>query len=166
MHFRTLRKKDFPRIREIATESWIWSYDYLPAAELTKLVSKYYSDKSLEKSFENVKAGKDCFVVAEINKKSIGFIHAGMKGTKKGELYRFYLEIDYIGKGIGKQLLQRAEKFLKSKGCKKYFTFANKHGKRAPEFYMWNGFQRVPEKDEYDEFKKYGKVLWCLEKEL
>jgi len=161
-----MKKEDFVKIRKIAIKGWIWSYDYLPAEKLTNLVNKYYSNKSLEKSLKNVKTGKDCFIVAENNNKIIGFIHAGMKTKDKGELHRFYLEIEFIGKGVGKKLLIRAEKFLKSKNCKKYFTFVNKNGKRAPEFYSRNGFQRVPEKDKYDEFRQYGKVLQYIEKKL
>ena len=138
----------------------------MPANKLTVLVNKYYSDKSLQNSLESVRKRKDCFIVAEKNKKIIGFIHAGMKTKNTGELHRFYLDTKFIGKGIGKLLLVKAEKFLKSKGCRKYFTFVNKNGKRAPEFYMRNGFQRVPKKNEYDEFREYGKVLWYIEKKL
>ena len=166
IHFRQLRKKDFQRVREIALKGWLWSYNYLPAEELTELVNKYYSDKSLEKSFENIKSKKDFFIVAEKNNEIIGFIHAGMKTKDTGELHRFYLDTKFIWKGIGKLLLQKAEKFLKKKGCKKYFTFVNKHGKRAPEFYIRNGFQRIPKKDQHDEFRQYGKVLWYIEKKL
>ena len=150
----------------MALEGWLWSYNYLPAEELTKLVKRYYSDKSLEKSLTNVTNGKDFFVVAEKSDKIIGFIHAGIKTKNTGELHRFYLDTKFIGKGLGKMLLIKAEKFLINKGLKKYFTFVNKHGKRAPEFYIRNGFQRIPKKDRYDEFKQYGKVLWYIEKEL
>jgi len=166
LKFRSLRKKDFERVKEIALKGWFFSYSYLPKDKITELLNVYYSQKSLEKSLKNIKKGNAYFILAKKNKKIVGFIHVGMKTKTKGELHRFYMDTNFIGKGIGKMLLQRAEKFLKEKGCKKYYTFVNKHGKRAPEFYLRNGFQRVPKKDKYDEFRQYGKVLWYIEKKL
>ncbi len=175
LKFRSLRKKDFERVHEIALKGWYYSYNYLlneptqkrlNTQKMAEILDIYYSDKSLWKSLEEVKAGRGCFLVVEKNKEIIGFIHVSVKSKNLGELRRFYLDTNFIGKGIGKMLMQTAEKFLKSKKCKKYYTFVNKRGKRAPEFYLRNGFQRVPKKDKYDEFKQYGKVLWYIEKEL
>lgn len=162
--FRDATEDDFSRIREIALKGWLFSYSYLPSGELRKLVNEYYSGKNLKMSLKKVKAGTDSFVVVEMVSKVIGFCHVTVK-KMKGELLRLYIDTDYIGKGIGKKLLLKCEEFLMSKGCRKYFTFANMHNKIGMDFYLRNGFVRLPEKDKEDEFRN-GKVLWHMEKEL
>ena len=161
---RQAQETDFPRIKEIALQGWLFAYSHLPAEKLITLVNKYYSKKNLRNSLHRVKKGTDSFVVGELKGRIIGFCHVTAKwGT--GEMLRLYIETTYIGKGIGKRLLLESEQFLESKKCKKYFTFVNKHNKLGVNFYLRNGFNRIQEKDEEDEFKK-GKVLWYIEKNL
>lgn len=145
-------------------KGWLFSYSYLPEKELTKLVDKYYSDKSLSGSLKRVKEGTDLFIVAEAEKKIIGFCHVTAK-SRVGEIVRLYLDTGYIGKGIGKKLLVRSEEFLKAKGCKKLFTFVNMHNRIGMDFYLRNHFVHIGEKDTEDEFRN-GKVLWYMEKSL
>ena len=160
--FRNAKESDFSRIQEIAMEGWLFSYNYLPKEKLTKLVNKYYSDKRLKDSLEKVSAGTDTFIAAQLNKKLIGFCHVTFEG-KNGEILKLYIDTNYIGKGIGKQLLIRCERFLRAKNCKTCFTFVNMHKKTGLHFYLRNGFKHIKEKDREDEFKN-GKVLWYLEK--
>lgn len=160
---RNAKESDFIRIKEIALKGWLFSYSYLPSGELRNLVNEYYSEKNLTVSLKKVKAGTDSFIVAEMGR-VIGFCHVTVRG-KKGELLKLYLDTNYIGKGIGRNLLLKGEKFLKAKKLQKYFTFANMHNKTGLDFYFRNGFVRLPEKDKEDEFRN-GKVLWYMEKEL
>lgn len=164
LKFRGTKESDFSRIRKIALEGWLFSYGYLPKEELTKLVNKYYSENNLTKSLKRVKRGTDMFVVAELRKEVIGFCHIAIRGSK-GEILRLYLDKDYIRKGIGKKLLLKGEHFLKSKQCRKCFTFVNMHNKIGSDFYIRNKFKHIKEKDKEDE-SKTGKVLWYMEKEL
>jgi len=162
--FRQAREADFARIKDIALKGWLFSYRHLPKEKLNALVNKYYSRKNLRNSLHRAKKGTDSLIVAELKGIIIGFCQVTVKwGT--GELLRFYIDTIYIGKGVGKRLLLRSEQFLKSKKCKKYFTFVNKHNKLGINFYLRNGFSRVQEKDEEDEFKK-GKALLYMEKKL
>ncbi len=164
MKIRNIEESDFSRIKEIALKGWLFSYGYLPAGKLADLVGKYYSENNLKDSLEKAGKGKDSFIVVEVDNKLIGFCHVAAKKLK-GELLRLYLDTDYIGKGIGKKLLANGEKFLKAKGCKKYFTFVNMHNRVGVEFYLRNGFAHLPEKDKEDEFRN-GRVLWYMEKKL
>lgn len=162
--FRQAREADFPRIKDIALKGWLFAYRHLPKEELTTLVNKYYSKKNLRNSMHRVRKGTDSFVVVELKGQIIGFCQVTAKwGT--GEMLRLYIDTAYIGKGVGKRLLLESEKFLKSKNCKKYFTFVNKHNELGINFYLRNGFSRVQEKDEEDDFKR-GKALWYMEKKL
>lgn len=164
LKFRSTKESDFSRIQEIAMEGWLFAYNYLPQEELTRLVKKYYSEKSLRGSLRMVNEGTDLFIVVEAEKKIIGFCHVTAKSSKS-ELLKLYLDMDYIGKGIGNKLLAQGENFLKSKGCRKYFTFVNRNNKRGLDFYIRNKFKHLKEKDKEDEFKS-GKVLWYMEKSL
>ena len=159
--FRQIRKKDFKHVHDLALDGWYFAYSHLPKKELKKLVDNYYSTKNLKLSLDSVKKGTGFFALAFDGKKLIGFCHVGL-WKRSWELFKLYIDPNLIGKGLGKKLLSVGENFLKSKGCKKYFTFANKHNKIGLDFYMRNGFKRIKEKDEDDEFEK--KALRYIEK--
>ena len=65
---------------------------------------------------------------------------------------------EYIGQGIGQGLLEPGEKFLLEHGINAYFCFVHKDNDIGQRFYSRSGFQRIPEKDQDDE--------WYLEKKL
>ncbi|MBI4170210.1 MAG: GNAT family N-acetyltransferase [Candidatus Aenigmarchaeota archaeon] len=162
--FRQAEEKDFDRIHEIALKGWLFAYNYLPKEALKNLVSDYYSKENLKSSLRKVKHGTDLFIVAADKNKVAGFCHVGVKNSE-GEIYRLYIDLSFIGKGIGKRLLLKGELFLREKGCKKCLTFVNKFNKLGADFYIRNGYVHIPELDKEDEFKN-GKVLWCVEKRL
>jgi len=163
---RQIEKRDFSRIHEIALKGWLFAYGYLPKESLKGLVDEYYSDESLTFSLNRVESGTDFFAVAELNGKIIGFCHVTEENQEgAAELLRLYLDLDYMGHGIAKQLLVNCENFLRDKSCRKYNTFCNKHNKKGIEFYLRNKFLHIENKDKEDEFKN-GKVLWHLEKTL
>ena len=142
IRFRNARQKDFAQIRRIALKGWLSTYTHIPNKKLRYLVTKYYSEKNLERSLKNATAGKELFLVAELNKKIIGFCHVIIR-KMKGELVSIYMDLSHAGKGIGTELLSKCEVFLKRNGYKKYFTFVNKHNKKGLNFYLKNGFIRV-----------------------
>ena len=159
---RSVNKKDFPQIKEIAMKGWTATYTYLSPNDLNRLVNEYYSDRNLKKSMDRVKTGKGLFIVAETGKKIIGFSHVAIHGDE-GELVRIYMDLEHEGKGIGTKLLIDCETFLRRKGCRKYFAYIHKDNKRGLNFYLKNGFIHVKKRDKEDEFKN-GKILLYLEK--
>ena len=163
---RQIERKDFSRIHEIALKGWLFAYDYLPKETLKRLVDEYYSDDSLTFSLNRAEKGEDFFAIGELNGKIVGFCHVTEENQKgEAELFRLYLDLDYLGRGVAKQLLMSCENFLRDKNCRKYFTFCNKHNKKGINFYLRNKFTHIESKDKEDEFKN-GKVLWYLEKLL
>ena len=163
---RQIEERDFSRIHEIALNGWLFAYSHLPKESLRSLVDEYYSDESLAFSMKRVENGTDCFAIAEWSGKIIGFCHVTEENKQgQAELFRLYIDLDYLGQGIGRQLLVHCENFLRDKNCQKYITFCNRFNKKGIEFYMRNKFVHVESKDKEDEFKN-GKVLWCLEKRL
>ena len=163
---RQLERRDFKRVHEIALKGWLFAYSYLPKDALKSIIDEYYSDGSLDFSLKRIENGTDFFAIAELNGKIIGFCHVTEENQKgEAELLRLYLDLDYIGQGIGRQLLVHCENFLRDKACRKYHTFCNRHNKKGIEFYLRNKFVHIENKDREDEFKN-GKVLWYLEKTL
>lgn len=161
--FKPISKKYFQEIHDLALQAWNFSYKHIPKIKLKKLVDRYYSLGSLEQALSESKGEKQFFVLALENNRVAGFCHVAKKGPA-GELCRLYIKPSLIGKGLGKKLLQRGEKFLKKRGAKKYFTFVNRHNKIGTGFYLRNGFKRNPKKDKDDEFEQ--KALWYIEKQL
>jgi|SRR3989338_7612379 len=163
---RQIEKRDFSRIHEIALKGRLFSEGHLPKESLKGIVDEYYSKDSLVFSLNRVENGTDFFAIAELNGKMIGFCHVTEENQKgEAELLRLYLDLDYLGHGIAKQLLVACENFLRDKNCRKYHTFCNKYNKKGIEFYLRNKFVHIEAKDKEDEFRN-GKVLWYLEKSL
>ena len=162
--FRQLQKKDFSKVRRLAYFGWLFAYKHLPKKELKKLVKKYYANENLQKSVHAISKGTDSFLLAFRQNTLIGFCHVTIKSKQASEMRRLYINPKLIGKGIGKELLQRSENFLQEKNCKTIFTFVNKHNKIGLHFYLRNGFKHKSSKDKDNEFEP--KVVWYMEKKL
>ena len=92
-----------------------------------------------------------CFYVAEYGSNVIGFCNLGIH-RRIAELYRIYLLPSYIGQGIGKKLLRRGETFLQEYHIDTYFCFVHKDNELGKQFYLRNGFQHIPKRDQDDEW--------------
>jgi ribosomal protein S18 acetylase RimI-like enzyme len=80
-----------------------------------------------------------CFV-AEINGEIMGTIMAGNDG-RRGHIYHLMVKPEYQKKGIGKELLEKVEKILKSEGIRKIFIVAFKENKTGNRFWGNNGYE-------------------------
>ncbi len=60
------------------------------------------------------------------------------------ELFRLYLLPAYIGKGVGRQLLERGEAFLVTQGVLHYCCFVQQNNALGQRFYLCQGFYHVP----------------------
>jgi GNAT superfamily N-acetyltransferase len=132
----------------VALRSWRFTYKRIFSNRtIERRVSSYYSDQSFEEGvFSRLRKGDDWFCVALEGERLIGFSHIG-RSEVGWELLRIYLLPRYVGKGIGKRLLQLGEKFLQTKMARRYYVSAHRRNTLAVEFYIRNGFTRVPSKD-------------------
>jgi len=156
---REIQKEDVRQIQRIALAAWKFTYKriYSPKS-IQRYVSSYYSNKSFVRLFRAIERGNEAFFVAVEGAEIIGYVHAG-KHRKGWELRRIYLFPSYIGKGIGKALLRRIERWLRSRKSKAYFVYAHSKNPIGLKFYVKNGFVRVKELDE-------SPTSWCLEKKI
>ena len=160
IRYRTLRKRDVEQIQAVALKAWRHTYKniYKPKT-IRRYVSSYYSDESFANFvLPAIMKGADWFYVALEDGDVIGYAHVG-KRRAGWELFRIYLLPRYIGKGIGKRLMQLCEKALKAKRANSYFLFVHSGNKLGKAFYLRNGFIRVKSRNR-------GRTSLCLEKKL
>ncbi|WP_296700914.1 GNAT family N-acetyltransferase [Algoriphagus sp.] len=89
------------------------------------------------------------FYIAEINKEIIGYTKLNLVPAQTDihdpeslEIARLYVLQEYIGFGLGKELLDKAFAFAKQKGLKYVWLGVWEHNPRAIRFYQKNGFEK------------------------
>src|SRR5262245_55974228 len=87
----------------------------------------------------------------------IGFCNIGLP-TRGAQLSRLYLPPTYIGRGIGRRLLERGEAFMRTRRLPSYYCFVHKDNELGKRFYLRHGFRHHLESDQNDE--------WYMEKQL
>jgi len=95
------------------------------------------SKKSIKKFLD--KNPNTCFI-AEYKNEIIGTIMAGNDG-RRGHIYHLMVKPEHRKKGIGKKLLEKAEKALKKEGIRKIFLVVFKKNKTGNIFWENNGYK-------------------------
>ena len=103
-------------------------------------------DKQLaEKKIEiHTSEGYHLFV-AEVNNQVVGFIALHWFELmhwegKMGRMTAFCVDENFRSQGVGKQLLNASEEFLKAKGCVKFEVTSNARRTRTHGFYLNNSY--------------------------
>ena len=162
INFRELQEKDVAEIYNVAKESWKFTYELVFKEEFINFyLNKYYSKEALLFCIQKVKLQEQFFYIAEDDLKIVGYCNVIFNGNEM-ELARMYLLPDYIGREIGKKLLELSERYIKLKGFKKYICYVNKFNKIGQKFYTKYGFKRLPVKDKTD--IENNDYQWCMEK--
>jgi ribosomal protein S18 acetylase RimI-like enzyme len=163
INYRELEEGDIAQLQRVALRVWGFTYRgiYTPES-IRRQVSTYYAPEVLEAMISGARHGRFCFRIALDGAKLIGYVNGGRAsgtwrllkflpkeaGSVSGwELFRIYLLPEYIGKGIGKELLRQWEEFLREKKAKKYSVHIEPKNKLGRRFYLRNGFVRARELD-------------------
>ena len=96
------------------------------------------SKKSIKKFLK--KNHNTCFVVKYKNKEIIGTIMAGNDG-RRGHIYHLMVKPDHRKNGIGKKLLEKAEKSLQKEGIRKIFLVVFKENDIGNKFWEETGYK-------------------------
>ena len=99
-------------------------------------------------------------IVSDDNQNWIGGLNADIYWDWM-EINDFWFREDYRGKGIGQQLLDKAEKIAKEKGAKKALLTTFEF--QARSFYEIKGFQVVGEIKDYPPGSSYYTMVKLLE---
>jgi ribosomal protein S18 acetylase RimI-like enzyme len=156
--YRALRVNDVEAVFDVARVAWQFTYATIfDSAFIDQFVRTNYASDRLRVLVPLVTAQRMFFDVAVDGEQIIGFCNIGP--TSRGaELFRIYLTPAYIGKGIGRRLLERGEQFVRARGFPSYYCFVHKDNELGKDFYARRGFRHVPGSDRDDE--------WYMEKTL
>src|SRR4030095_5078817 len=90
------------------------------------------------------------FIIAEFDGIPIGYaqliLHSkddSIKGTRPLEIRRIYASHEYLGKGVGKELMQATISEARQRGCDCIWLGVWENNQRAIEFYKKWGFREV-----------------------
>jgi GNAT superfamily N-acetyltransferase len=149
VRYRTIRREDVGEVQRVARKAWMHTYGRtVPLTIIDRLLSDRYSDTGFRKRvFPSIAKGNSKFYLAVAGRKIIGYCYV-RRGQRGWELNRIYLLPEYIGKGIGKELLSLGERFFNAKKARKYYAYVYSRNKLGLEFYYRNGFVRIRGKEQ------------------
>ena len=90
------------------------------------------------------------FLIVELENIPVGYaqlilesIDEAIQGTRPLEIRRIYSSQEYLGKGVGKELMQAAMKEARQRGCDCIWLGVWEKNQRAIDFYKKWGFRKV-----------------------
>jgi diamine N-acetyltransferase len=105
---------------------------------------------SPEIQFRELSSPENIFLIVESQNIPIGFVQLildskqeSIKGTKSLEIRRIYALQDYIGKGVGKTLMEAAIQVARQRGCDSIWLGVWEQNPKAIHFYQTWGFKKV-----------------------
>jgi diamine N-acetyltransferase len=105
---------------------------------------------SPEIQFSELSMPKVIFLIAESERIPIGYAQLLMdsrdesiKGTKPLEIRRIYAAQEYLGQGVGKELMQATIAEARQRGCDSVWLGVWEKNRRAIDFYKKWGFREV-----------------------
>lgn len=148
MELRYGRPKDAKLLAEIGKKTF---YDaYLKAVDVKNLKTVINDTFSEEHQLEEINNPDTIFLVATLDGKMAGYAkliknasNEHIKGKDMMELSRIYLLQEYIGKGIGKELMQRCMVEARQRGCDSLWLGVWENNHKAIGFYRKLGFREV-----------------------
>ena len=156
--FRQLQESDAPSVQAVALEAWRYTYRAIFDEHfIENFVRRNYAPEVTVSLLPRIQSGSMFFDVAERESMIVGFCNVGVI-EPGAQLLRIYLRPAYIGQGLGRQLLQRAEAFVVAQGLSALFCFVHRDNELGKRFYLRNSFRHITEKDRDDE--------WYMEKAL
>lgn len=156
--YRPFSSTDGDAVFAVAQAAWQFTYAAIfDPVFIDQFVRTNYAPDRLNALAPLVTAQKIFFDVAVDGEQIIGFCNIAL--TPQGaQLFRIYLHPSAIGQGIGVNLLQRGEQFIRSHGLSTYFCFVHSRNELGKRFYARQGFQHRAALDKEDE--------WYMEKQL
>ena len=162
---------DIDRLQQVALKVWEFTYGgiYTPAS-IRQQVAEYYATERLRAEIGQARRKESFFQAAFDSGELVGYLNGGRvrrqeprstepRNNLHWELYRIYLLPEYIGRGIGKEMLHHWDEFLRERKADRYCVYIEPKNKLGNDFYLRNGFVRAKELDR-------GAASPCLVKTL
>jgi len=148
MNIRYANENDASLLAELGRKTFYDSFIEFNAEEdMVKYLSEHYST---EIQMSEITDPDTIFLIAEQNGMPVGY--AKLKGQSKGdgvastnpmELQRIYSIQEYIGKGVGAELMKEAIREAKERGFNCLWLGVWEKNERAIKFYEKWGFKKV-----------------------
>ena len=127
-------KKDMPKVAKLINSSYDMYEEFVDPKDL----DQHHIDKAwIDKNFE-----KRNFFIARTDEESVGTITTQYFG-KVAYLGYIYLDVEHMGKGYGKKLIDHARKICADKGIESMVLIAHPEAKWATRAYEKYGFERL-----------------------
>lgn len=128
------------------------------AAAITSLIGQLGYESSITDTAQRIKSilpdPQHFAVVAEVDNKIVGWIHAfitvHLQSNSFAEIGGMVVEENFRGKGIGKKLIDEAEKWAIKQNINKLRVRSNTIRKDAHQFYLNRGFALTKEQKIFD----------------
>lgn len=145
---RYAKPSDATLLSELGTKTF---YDSFAADNTPENMTTYLNGAfNCEKQAQELADGTSRFLIAENNGTAVGYARLLFKpapdvvvGRKPMEIARFYVQKEWINKGIGTRLMQSSLKAAKQADCDVVWLGVWEHNLRAIAFYRTWGFVKV-----------------------
>ncbi|MCP9769789.1 GNAT family N-acetyltransferase [Lacihabitans sp. LS3-19] len=139
MELRKANKDEISIIQDIAYITWPVAYgDILSQEKIDYMLGMMYSTEALTEQMDN----GHIFLIINENNKDLGFVSFENNYSKssKTKIQKIYILPEAQGKGVGRLLINEAEKLSKDIGNTMLFLNVNRHNK-AQFMYQKLGFE-------------------------
>ncbi len=141
----TCTPNDWQALQAIARTTFIETYQNKNEdANFQKYISEEFSDEKIQGEFNH---SHSCFFLVKYEEKNIGYLKLNEldaqsedMGNDAFELERIYLKKEFLGKGIGRKMIEKAEEVARTKNKKMLWLGVWVKNKAAIEFYKKIGF--------------------------
>jgi len=148
MNIRYASENDSSLLAELGRKTFYDSFiEYNTPEDMEKYLSEHYSTII---QMSEIKDPDTIFLIAEQDGVAIGYVKLkgqskgeGVSGTNPMELQRIYSIREYIGKGIGPELMKEAIREAKKRGFNCLWLGVWEKNERAIKFYEKWGFKKV-----------------------
>ncbi len=144
IHVRPWQKSDLASVRRITWESWISTYlSFIPETDLKSYFDIHYAEGSFLSMFEDSTMHG---FVAEMDGEAAGYARLFFN-RYENRLYvsSLYLLPDFQGKGVGRRLLDAAERYATEHGLDQLWIGVMVKNRQALDLYRRVGFQFIRE---------------------
>lgn len=140
-------------IAQVHVRTWQCAYRGLMPDALLDGLSIEKRTTTWQEQLSNPEAGSQQ-LVAELNGKIIGWCTVGKNSdedmsSETGELYGIYIDPDYIGQGVGSQLMEVALNRLQKDGYEKATLWVLHSNIKTKKFYEKKGWKKEGRTKEY-----------------
>ena len=148
VHIRYASPEDAKMLSELGARTFYDTFAKDNTAEDIALHLK--KSFSPEIQLRELSAPDTIYLVAELDQEPVGFAQLildstgpSLKGTKLLEIRRIYAIQEYVGRGVGKELMNACIQEAKQRGCDSLWLGVWEKNPRAIAFYKKWGFEEV-----------------------